>query len=261
MIHEGERKYKLNPFAKYLAGFLYERSGEFDSAYIDYKAAYDLRPDFRGLHLDLIRMARKLRRWNDLDRWKKQFQLTPSEQKRVFLPLEKASAEVLVIFQNGISPRKTSHENFYSIPRFIARYNPVEVAKIRVDGGKVEYTHPLFDVEATAIQNLEDNYAGLIAKKLAGIVAKEVVSSGVEKATDSPLLGGIARLFFYASDRADIRSWSLLPKDFQVYRMALSAGPHVIEISLEGIENYSKRLELSLKPGEKKIVNFRYVPR
>ena len=46
MVSQGKRKYKQNAFTKYLSAVLYETDGDFNNAYVDYKAVHDLVPGY-----------------------------------------------------------------------------------------------------------------------------------------------------------------------------------------------------------------------
>ena len=47
----------------------------------------------------------------------------------------------------------------------------------------------------------DEKWGGLLAKRLAGVVIKEVVSDQVERQTGSPLLGFLTRIALHASDQ------------------------------------------------------------
>jgi hypothetical protein len=78
----------------------------------------------------------------------------------------------------------------------------------------------LVNLQRDLLSTMEDN--GLIneAKKIAGIIAKDVVADQIGKRTD-PLIGAILWMGLHASDTADTRSWRTLPHDFQVLRIRL----------------------------------------
>lgn len=221
MISEGKKKYRLNPMASYLAAMLYEDQREWDHAYIDYQAVYKLEPSFPYLGEDLYRLAWKNNIREDMSRWAAEFRLSAEDQKRIressVLP------EIVVIVENGQAPEKAPHPNWQAVPKFYPRSNPVAYAEVLVNGIDKGRSQPLFDVEATAIKDLDDKYAGLIAKRIGGVVAKEVVANEVGKRTD-PIVGAIMRIGMHAVDQADLRSWLTLPKDFQVFRLRVPPG-------------------------------------
>ncbi|MDT9145932.1 hypothetical protein RSW78_25215, partial [Escherichia coli] len=66
------------------------------------------------------------------------------------------------------------------LPRFYPRHNPVSSAEVALNGAIVGRTAVLHDIESTAIENLDEKYGGLIARRIAGVVAKEVVADQIE---------------------------------------------------------------------------------
>lgn len=221
MISQGRRKFRLNPMASYLAAMLYEDQREWDHAYVDYQATYKLTPDFPYLGEDLYRLAWKNRIRDHMERWAAEFRLSVEDQKRI---REEASLpEIVVIVENGRAPEKHPHPNWHAVPRFYPRPNPVAYAQISVNGVDKGRSYTLFDVEKTAIADLDEKYAGLIAKRVGGVVAKEVLADQVGRRTD-PLLGAVLRIGMHAMDQADLRSWLTLPKDFQVFRLRVPPG-------------------------------------
>lgn len=262
MITEGKRKYKQNAFARYLSGVLYEAGRDFNDAYIDYKAAYELDSGIRDIGLDLWRTARLSGLRQDADKWVESFQLTDDDRKRAMATAPKSGkGELIVLYENGISPVKGPHPDFHSIPRFYPRMNPVRSARVLVDAAEAGETAVLHDIEATAISNLEEKYGGIIARKIAGIAAKEIVAAKVGESTNSPLLRQLTRLIFYASDQADIRSWNLLPRDLQILRVPVDPGTHTVRLlpaGAAGEPSLEKTVQVSR--GGKVFVNFRYMP-
>ncbi len=265
MVQEGGRKYKQNAFARYLSSILYENEKNWNDAYIDAKETYQLEPNFPGLGGVLWRLARLNRNSEDAEKWQREFALSDTEKQEAWRVTPKSSeGEIIVLYQNGISPEKVPHESAHNVPRYRARRNPVRIASVWLDGKEMGTTSVLHDIEATAIQNLNDNMSGIIAKKvIAGTIAKESAAYGIEKATDSPLLGLAAKVFFYASDQADLRSWSLLPRDLQILRIPATPGLHTVRVEPIGsggrpVGRIEKTIQVT--SGRKSFVTFRYMP-
>ena len=221
MISQGKRKFRLNPMASYLAAMMYENEREWDHAYIDYQAVHKLAPDFPYLGEDLYRLAWKNNIRDHMERWAREYNLSADDQKRI--RESAALPEIVVIVENGRAPEKVPHHNWYALPKFVPRYNPVDYARVTVNGAEKGRSYTLFDVEKTAIQDLDEKYAGLIAKRVGGVVAKEVLADQVGKRTD-PIVGALLRIGMHAADQADLRSWLTLPRDFQVYRLRVPPG-------------------------------------
>ncbi len=260
MITDGQRKYKQNAFARYLSAIVYEAERDWNDAYIDYKETFKLEPEFPGLGRDLWRVAYLLNMDDEMERWDKEFGLTKDDHDaaKLLVP-KKGKGEIIVIYENGISPIKRPHPSFASVPKFFPRQNPVLFANVEVDGKDEGPTRSLHDIEATAISNLDEKYAGIIAKKLAGVVVKEVIGNQVAKATHSELLGALSKIAMYASDQADVRSWNLLPRDLQIARIPVDPGKHKIKLNLVGAGALPEK-EVEVKAGKKTFVNWRFMP-
>ena len=221
MITEGKRKYKLNPMAKYLSALIYESEGHYNDAYIDYKAVYELAPDLPYLREDLWRGAWKSGMHEDMERWATTFGLTPADTKAIQAAAKRP--EIVMLLEVGQAPEKVPHPNWRALPKFVPRNNPVVYADIEVEGLVPNRSHLLFDVEGTAIKDLDEKFAGLIAKRVGGVVVKEVIADKVGRQTD-PILGQLLRFGMHAADQADLRSWQTLPQNFQVFRGRVDAG-------------------------------------
>ncbi len=260
MVTEGKRKYKQSAFARYISAIIYEAEGNYNDAYIDYKKTWELEPSFPGLGRDLWRTANFLRMNDEMDRWAKEFSLKKEDFDAAKQLRPKAGkGEIVVFYQNGISPIKKPNPQFVSLPKFYPRFNPVRSAQIEVNGTVRATTAVLDDIEATAIQNLEEKYGALIAKKIAGVVAKEVVADQVARHTNDPMLGLMTKLIFYASDQADVRSWNLLPRDLQVARIVVEPGTYTVRALPNGAGPLPERT-VQVEAGKKVFVNFRYMP-
>jgi hypothetical protein len=126
MKTDGKRNYKQNAFARYLSATLYEADKNWNDANVDYKYAAELLPTLPAIGRDLWAMAWKLKNRDDMTAIAEKYSLTEADKdaakKRV---ASDRPAEIVVIFQNGISPKKIPEPNFPSVPRFVSRSNPV----------------------------------------------------------------------------------------------------------------------------------------
>lgn len=260
MVTEGQRKYQQNAFARYLSAIIYEGERNYNDAYVDYKKTWELEPQTPGLGRDLWRMAWLLGMPDEMERWDQEYSLTQEDHAQAKLLAPKTGkSEIVILYENGISPIKRENPHWRVLPKFYPRFNPVLFAKVEVNGEIKGNTARLHDIEATAIENLDEKYGGLIAKKVAGVVTKEVVADQVEKRTGSPLIGFLTRVAFYASDQADLRSWNLLPKDLQLARIIVDPGTYRVRLLPEGAGPTPEK-SIQVAAGKKVFVNFRYVP-
>lgn len=250
---DGEGDYKQNAFARYLSGILYESQSEWNDAYIDYRKTHEILPQFAGVGPHLLRMAGKMGMRDHVERWERQFGL--SYQR----PPRGGASEIVVLYQNGRGPRKVPREDFHSLPRFSPDRNPVREAEVLVNGELRGRPALLHDVEATAIANLDERIGGMLAKRIAGRVAKELAAREVERRTDNPALGLLTRVVLIASDQADLRSWSFLPRDLQILRIEVPPGEYDVKVRPIGAAELPPQ-KVRVDEGQKKFVSFRYVP-
>ena len=228
---EGKRHYSLNAFAQYLAGLMFEKEGNWNNAYIDYKKTAELAPDFSRIKLDVVRGALRTENGSELHKWKRTMGVTEEDVKEARQEL-KSSGSVVLLYQNGMAPEKVSSPSWYEIPEYRPRHNPWRAARLYLDGKEVGRTELLYDVEKVAIQNLKEKYAGLIAKRVAGVVAREVIGDQLDRKAEG--LGTILKIAMYAASQPDLRSWLTLPRDFQVARVTAAPGKYRATLRLEG---------------------------
>lgn len=216
---EAKRDYEQNAFAYYLAGMLYEDDRDYDNAYIQYKKAYDLNPSPTFFKEDLVRGSKLARRSDDFEKWKKEF---PDVQ----LPDIKGTGEIVLIYQQGWGPKKMPHPSFTKIPKLFKNVATTQTATLEVENGPKVNSEVIFSVEDTAIKELDDLYAELIAKRAAGIAVKAVVADQIRQ--KNQLLGDLAWIGMNVADQADLRQWSSLPATFQIARIRLKPGRYKV---------------------------------
>lgn len=136
-----------------------------------------------------------------------------------------------MIYQQGWGPRKFPHPDFTSIPKLYPTANFTKKAKLVVSDGKTEWnegSQQILSVQDVAIKTLDDQYAALIAKRVAGLATKAVVADQIRQ--KNKVLGDLAWIGMVVADRADLRQWSLLPESFQVAKIYLPVGEYKIKV-------------------------------
>ncbi len=257
---EGKRDYRLNAFAQYLSGVLYEKIGNWNSAYVDYRKTYEIEPNFSFLRQDLIRGALQMDSDSELDRWKRNLNITGQEIRDAKSSLK--TATLVVILQNGFAPEKVVSSVWHELPEYKKRYNRHSAAFVYVDGEKLGSTKILYDVEGAAFKNLESKYATYILKRVAGFAAREIIGNKVGDATGSDALGAITKMAMFIASKPDLRSWLTLPQNFQVFRAQVAPGKHHIVLRMMSITNQEEKekdlgeIELA-HPGSVEILNYR----
>ena len=252
---EGKKNYRQSPFAFYLSAMIWESAHDWDAAYIDLKNTYDANPGLPYLREDLIRGARLAQREDDSKRWKKEFAgVTPADLRTL--------GEAVLIFQQGWGPVKRPHPNFPSIPRLYPVSSTTVRARVEIEGGPSELSQTVMDVSDTAVRTLDEQYAGLVAMRLAGIGTKAVVADQIRQ--KNPLLGNLAWIGMNLLDHADLRQWSSLPATLQVAKLRVKPGAYRVRaVGLNSRDEPSGEVsgwfDVKLTAGRKTFLNWRSV--
>ena len=220
-----DAKYLSGAFVRYLNSMVYEAAGEIDSARIELLKALDgYRKQNSGFPIPQALTA-------DLERIKAG---------------KPAPSEVIFILQNGLGP--SLHETTIrivnpnpqsgsallslSVPKFARRSVPV--ARVELSAGSaVASSEVVEDVNDIAEKSLNDRLPAITARAVARLAVKNVAAKETKK--NSKQLGAYGFLADIAvdvgtaaSERADTRTWSLLPGTINMARLPLPAGKHDI---------------------------------
>mgnify|MGYP000983916846 CR=1 FL=1 len=259
---EEKKNFEMNSFATYLSAMIWEADGKYDDAYIAYKDAYKIDKNIGTIDDDLVRTAKKSQRMDDYKKLKAEF----SQVKEDPSWYDKSQGEVIVIFQNGWGARKDFNPQS---PRFpILRSVPAESRNARVSIEPIEkngfhynaQTEFVYSVDEAAIRTLIEDQGSLVARRLGGVVAKEVAADQIRQKNE--LLGFVAAVAMHASDRADLRQWSFLPKEFQMVRIRVKPGKYKVRLNTqsrytETTGNSVLEKEIEIRPGKTKFINWR----
>ncbi len=223
---EGKKNYDQNPFAFYLSAIIWEAGRNWDDAYIAYKSAFALAPDYKPLREDLIRAAIRAQREDDVAKWKAQFpEVAVRSEWR-----DPAYGEIVLVYEQGWGPRKEPRPGSPRFPMLVPVFSNTRRAELTIeDGGRSATSNRIFSVQQVAIKALNDDFARLAAMRVAGVAAKAVVSDQIRQ--KNPLLGDLAFLALNATDRADLRQWSTLPESFQIARIPIKAGKYRVRVT------------------------------
>jgi hypothetical protein len=253
---EAKRDYDENPYAYYLSGLIWEADRKWDDAYIAYKNAYELAPEYTPLHEDLIRTALKAQRPDELEKWKKEF---PEVKVRPEWR-DSSMGEIVLLFQQGWGPRKEPRSESPRFPRLVPVGSSTAQAKLVVSSTHAVASQPIFSVEKVAIKTLDDDFARLVATRVAGVAAKAVIADQIRQ--KNQLLGQLAWIAMNVADRADLRQWSTLPETFQVARIWVKAGKY--KVTAQGLDGSGSptgdampERDVDLRAGRKAFVTWR----
>jgi hypothetical protein len=131
-------------------------------------------------------------------------------------------------------------------------------------------TRLTIDLSSVATSEFDARIGGIVAKAIVRSAAKYAVVQTVKKEVkeENKTLGDIVGLLgnaaAVASERADTRSWHLLPGAIRVARLSLPTGTHDLSLQLEKFRGSStERIELGkvrVRPGSVTIIPFRSWP-
>lgn len=248
---ENKKNFELNSFSKYLSGLIWEADKKYDDACIDFKDAYFLDTNYRSVANDMLRTCWRAHRTDEYLTLTKKISATPEEIKK---SKENQKTELILIFLQGWGPRKVPRPNDNISAHLIPVMSQTQQLKAEINN-QFYLSEPVYNVEAAAIQTLNDDYGALVARRLSARVAKEVLAHQIRQKDHA--LGAVAWLAMVASERADLRQWSIFPKTFQVIRIPVEAGENKIKLTgLDLNKNISEQMpELIFKinSGEKKF--------
>lgn len=227
-----------NPFATYLSGVVYELNGEPGDAFIDYKKAYDMAPN-PVVARDLARLAAKLHRKDEV-----------AGRDLPDVPAKAPAGNTLVIIDNGFAPQKqeikfpipTIHNVVFAAVPMTAPV-PTNLAEIEVvgpDGGTLDQTHMMVDVEAMAVRNLRDQYPAILVRQAVRLAVKTAAGEAARQAAaqQDATLGLVVQLvstaYNAASEQADLRAWYGLPRSIHVARVQLPPDATSVKLRMLG---------------------------
>lgn len=232
---DGKKEFNQSPLAFYLGALIWESDRKFDDAYIAYKKAYDVAPQYKPLREDLIRASIRAQRPEELEKWKKEFpEVVVRPEWR-----DKNMGEIIVVYMHGWGPRKQPRPESPRYPRLVpVTYNrPVLGVSVQAgDADKLEaYTtgQEIYSVDDVAIKTLDGDYARLVGSRIAGVATKAVLADQLRQ--KDKVLGQLAWIALNLSDRADLRQWSTLPSAFQLARVPVKAGKYRVQLQSGGI--------------------------
>jgi hypothetical protein len=255
-----------NAFSHVVSAVVYRANGDFNEAYVELKRAVELRPNAPVLGPLLIETAAAGGFQEDLPRWEAAFKIRATDVLRV---QKERPAELVVLFENGWAPRK--EEIFIPLP------TPVGIVKLAIPkyqpqpgfaraltvqaGGQTASSTLLGDVEAQAVRSLRDRMPTYVIKMIVRVTARTLAENELrKKAQEKGGDAGFILAFLFSSavnialEQADLRAWSLLPRDLQVARLRLPAGQTTVRFQLDGQASASREAPLNLKTGAPNVV-------
>ncbi len=217
IAEKNNAKYLSGAFVRYIDSMVYEAAGERDEARIEmenavtgYKTQNSGFPVPQGLADDLKRLnAGK-----------------PAPSEAVFILHNGLGPTLSEEIIRVVNPKPQNGSAMFSlaVPKFTRRSVPV--ARVILSSGDASANSEIVeDVNNIGERSLKDRLPAIIARGVARMVAKSV-AVGEAKKQGGELAGFFANVATTVSERADTRSWTLLPGNILMARLPLSAGKH-----------------------------------
>jgi hypothetical protein len=259
-------------FGSYLAGFVFERRGEGDRSLRYYEDALE------GGSLDSL--ERPVARLAEYNPYRGPHLKTLLAKAPVNTSASAPPGEVLVVLSLGRVSHKVPKripvgaavgiagalvtENADWLARGVAKVvvypelvdtpSRLGAASVRLNGDQVPIER-LIDLDAAVRREYEEIKPRIIAAALTRLAARAGVAEGVRAAGNqqSEALGAVLGLLvestLVALDRPDTRSWTMMPADVLIGRVAVPPGSHSIEVSFQGAPDAGREVTVDVPAG------------
>lgn len=248
-----------NAYTFYLSALLYESAGQPNDAYIDFKKALEIYPDNHYLQQDVWRLAKALQMTDDLALLKSTFPRTITKKNKH----NNNQGKVIFIVENGIVEAK--QETSLSLPIYTS-HNDVRLYNVALPSysnqltvyspltltyqGKHYQTEEIVRLQSLAAKQLQDKLPVIITRQITRLITKEEIRQTLARKGGD--IGNIfANIYNIVTEKADTRSWSTLPDSIQILTLNLSAGHHMLNIDINGV---NKQIEVSINKNRQTLV-------
>lgn len=263
-------KTRIDGFPFLISGLLYEFSRNWDAAIIEYRKALKFyrQSDWPSSQSIIQLTGDSL--WRIAEFRQRTDVITELESYDFKKPAESltdkmASGEVLIMIESGQSPIKVPRDfpvdygsgllNI-SFPEYEAITRTVSTTDVKCNTRKCSSTSKATDVAFLARKSLEHRRVKDFAKMTTRLIIKEQSRQAARKHLGE--LGGLAvMLAGAATERADTRSWTLLPENIQIARVSVPPN-QTVKIEVEADDPVgSKEWNVTLGPGKKQLLRVR----
>jgi hypothetical protein len=234
-----------DPFVRYLAGMIFEALGEDDQALVSYRKARDIYLEASDeqhidvpmmLKKDMLRLLASMGLRDEYRQMKAEFGLAGFEPTG----LDDNFGELIVILNNGLAPIRTEAavmtyssevQDLVRVAFPVYRTEPapgkssrLTVADKRIDLETVE------NIDGLARHALDQQMPLIMTRAIARAVVKYQSQKSANE--QHALAGFLLTVTNLATERADTRSWTTLPKEIQMTRVILPAGEQDVSIEI-----------------------------
>lgn len=159
----------------------------------------------------------------------------------------------------GFGPKKAPRPDRPIYPYLVPTYNETKTLRISYLGldkkSQTKNSYKVYSVEKAAIATQEADFQALQLRRFGSRIAKEVVADQVRQKNQA--LGDIAWLVMVASEKADLRNWTLLPESVQILRFTPDSNTKINVVGLNSYEAETEFLpDLDILKNKKKKIYF-----
>ncbi len=240
-----------NAYSFYISGLIYEINGDANDAYIDYKKALEIYPGNSYIRGDVARLAKRLSMKEDFE------QIKDSVSPDKMVSPEEDEGKLVVLYEQGYVPEKREVNVLFDImgvpnnmvfPTYYERELPGRSLVIGLAGKRLGETETVVRPSAMAARALLDRMPGMIVRQGLRILAREKMKDNQINST----FGALAGLGQLLLNRADLRSWLMLPAEVQIMHAPVSYGEQVLTLRNGSV---SSETVINIQPGRTTIVH------
>lgn len=301
--YKSENKFQKDAFIHLLTGVIYDANKEYNNAFISYRNAYNIYKDEykkrfnldapKQLKLDLLRTAKQIGFFNEVDLYEKEFGLTapaatPSDKGRLLFfwhnglgPVKDEWAINFVVvkgaggafvFQNdelglafsfpaGSGDESASLNDLRTLrvvfPKYVSRDILFNSAALQWDGG----SNALFkveDIDKVARQLLHQRMVKEMAESLMRVAIKKAAEAAIRKENEG--LAVAASIVNMATEQADTRNWQTLPHEIHYTWADIDPSVKKVNLKLASSQfssyNTTKEINVNIEQNRTKVVTF-----
>lgn len=282
---QGSGEYGGGAFGSYLAGFVFEKSGEPDRALRYYEEALTA-GDVQALREPVLRLSARGRyAGQKLKAYLRKLEGSGSDAKDVRPAGADPNGEILIILGLGRAPYKKPERMpvgaavgyagtwvtgdpdilAYSIfkvvayPELVTPNSQVTGAAVKMNGRDVP-VELLTDLAGEITREYETIKPKIIGAALTRMIARAAAAEGArylagkEEKSRGMLAALITEAALVALDKPDTRSWTFLPARIYVCRARAEPGQHEIQVELLGTARQTRTIQVDVPRGGYRVI-------
>jgi hypothetical protein len=213
------------------------------------KKALEIYPNNSFLISETIRLADYLGHTEELTQLMKRY---PKVSQASSNP---KTANLVIFYEGGLAPRKQQQKLTFPIagqlssiayPTYDSNYQKGGHLKV-FNGTYLGETEEICDVHSLAVKALLEKKPIQVARQIVRLITKGVMTKVMQR--KAGLMGTLAgSIYGTVSEKADLRSWLMLPDNIQIAKLQVPTGSQKIILKHPGL-GFHKTLDLAFEPG------------